>query len=182
MGIDSLVLTLLTGLGLTTAAAFRLFIPLVISSIAARMGYLSLGSGFTWIASDAALIGFAIAAFLEAFAAYRRPKWHLLTLKMGVGTLLTATAVLGVGAVWQWGIGFVLGSGISLLVHFAMPFRDRADPIAVTVITSVAVLLSIIAVAIPLFAFGLTIVGVLLSFGRKVLNRWMRVHSQQAPD
>ena len=43
------------GLALSTAAGLRVFIPLLLTSLAARFGYLTLAPGMSWLASDAAL-------------------------------------------------------------------------------------------------------------------------------
>src|SRR5262249_58788565 len=58
------------GLALSTAAGLRVFIPLLITSAAARIGYLTLTPGMSWIGSDAALIAFATAAAVEIAAYY----------------------------------------------------------------------------------------------------------------
>jgi hypothetical protein len=58
------------GLALSTAAGLRVFIPLLLTSLAARAGYLTLAPGMTWIASDAALAAFGTAAAVEIGAYY----------------------------------------------------------------------------------------------------------------
>ena len=58
------------GLALSTAAGLRVFIPLLLTSLAARLGYLTLAPGMSWIASDAALVAFATAAIVEIAAYY----------------------------------------------------------------------------------------------------------------
>jgi hypothetical protein len=58
------------GLALSTAAGLRVFVPLLITSLAARSGYLALTPGMSWIASDAALVAFVTAALVEVCAYY----------------------------------------------------------------------------------------------------------------
>jgi hypothetical protein len=53
------------GIGLIAACGFRVFVPLLIMSIAARSGFLHLLPGFEWIGTDAATIAFGIATLLE---------------------------------------------------------------------------------------------------------------------
>ena len=50
------------GLALSTAAGLRVFVPLLITSAAARSGYIALTPGWTWVGSDAALVAFATAS------------------------------------------------------------------------------------------------------------------------
>ena len=63
-------LSVLVGLGLSAACGFRVFVPLLVVSIAARSGHLSLATGFDWMGSDAALIAFGVATVLEIAGYY----------------------------------------------------------------------------------------------------------------
>ena len=58
------------GLGLAAACGFRVFVPLLVASIAARAGYLSLAAGFDWVGTEPALYAFATATLLEILAYY----------------------------------------------------------------------------------------------------------------
>src|SRR5512146_2904800 len=58
------------GLGLSAACGFRVFVPLLVASIAARAGYLSLAPGFEWVGTQPALYAFATATLLEILAYY----------------------------------------------------------------------------------------------------------------
>lgn len=44
------------GIGLSASTGFRVFIPLLIAGVAARMGVLPLNESFSWISSNMALI------------------------------------------------------------------------------------------------------------------------------
>ena len=65
-----LALSIALGIGLAAATGFRVFLPLLVMSIAAQAGYLPLGENFAWLASTSALTMLAIAAFLEVLAYY----------------------------------------------------------------------------------------------------------------
>ena len=95
-------LSILIGLGLSAACGFRVFIPLLVMSLASRsdVGHLTLGDGFAWIGSDAALIAFGAATVLE-IAGYYIP-W--------VDNLLDA--VIGLPANLFFGTGIGIGSSI----------------------------------------------------------------------
>ena len=58
------------GLALSTAAGLRVFVPLLLTGLAARLGYLTLTPSMRWIGSDAALVAFATATVLEVGAYY----------------------------------------------------------------------------------------------------------------
>src|SRR4029078_10696659 len=66
------VLSLLIGLGLAAACGFRVFVPLLIMSLASRaeVGHLVLGSHFARIGSEPALISFGVATVLEIAGYY----------------------------------------------------------------------------------------------------------------
>ena len=57
-------LSVCIGLGLSAACGFRIFVPLLLMSVAGRLEYLSLAPSFDWIASTPALIAFAVATGL----------------------------------------------------------------------------------------------------------------------
>ena len=58
------------GIGLSAACGFRIFVPLLVMSIAAHAGHLTLVPTFQWIGSDAAFVTFAVATCLEIAAYY----------------------------------------------------------------------------------------------------------------
>lgn len=64
------LLGIAAGLALAAAAGFRVFVPLLVLSVAARDGWLEVGPGFEWIASTEALLVFSTATVLEIAAYY----------------------------------------------------------------------------------------------------------------
>jgi hypothetical protein len=58
------------GLGLSAACGFRVFVPLLVASLAAHGGYLPLAPGFEWVGTQPALYAFATATLLEILAYY----------------------------------------------------------------------------------------------------------------
>ena len=65
-----LLLSVLVGVGLSAACGFRVFVPLLITSIAALSGHVELAAGFAWIGTYPALIAFAVATCLEILCYY----------------------------------------------------------------------------------------------------------------
>ena len=64
------LLGVIIGLGLSAACGFRVFVPLLVMSIASLSGHLTLSSGFEWIGTYPALLAFAVATVLEIAAYY----------------------------------------------------------------------------------------------------------------
>src|SRR4029450_8179484 len=90
------------GLALSTAAGLRVFVPLLLTGLAARLGYLSLTPSMTWIGSDAALVAFATATVLEV-GAYYVPWLDNVLDTVGTPAALTAgviTTAAGTPAPW----------------------------------------------------------------------------------
>src|SRR5687767_13713198 len=63
-------LSFLVGIGLSAACGFRVFVPLLVVSIASYTGHLHLAFGFEWLVSPDALIAFATATALEIAGYY----------------------------------------------------------------------------------------------------------------
>jgi len=92
-----MLVSLAAGLGLAAACGFRVFVPLLALSFAARSGYVPLSSGFDWIASDAAIAVFGSATMLEVVAYYI--PWLDHALDVAATPAAIATACYGLGIV-----------------------------------------------------------------------------------
>jgi len=169
-------LSVLVGFGLSAACGFRVFVPLLVVSIASHSGHLQLSPGFEWMGSDAALVAFATATVLE-IAGYYIP-WvdNLLDTVASpaaiiAGTLVTASLVTDMSPFLKWTLAVIAGGGVAGLVQGATVVTrgassagtgGLANPILATaelggsLITS---LLSLIAPALVVF-----MIGVLLFF------------------
>jgi hypothetical protein len=117
-----LILSLALGIGLSAACGFRIFVPLLVMSAAARGGLLSLASGFEWIGSQEALLMFAIATVLEILAYYVPWVDNLLdaiTTPAAVvaGTLVTASVITNMDPWMQWTLAVIAGGGVAGLVQ-----------------------------------------------------------------
>jgi hypothetical protein len=65
-----LALSVALGVGLAAATGFRLFLPLLILSVAAYTGHANLNEGFAWLGTPAAVIMLGTAAIVEIAAFY----------------------------------------------------------------------------------------------------------------
>src|SRR5215467_9763515 len=112
------------GLALSTAAGLRVFVPLLLTGLAARLGYLKLTPGMAWIASDAALVAFTTAAVLEV-AAYHIP-WldNLLDTiatpaAVTAGVIMTAAVTPELSPFLRWSLAVLAGGSAAGLVQAA---------------------------------------------------------------
>jgi hypothetical protein len=173
-------LSLLVGTGLAAACGFRVFVPLLVMSLAARAGHLQLGGGFGWIASGPALIAFAAATALELAGYFIPYVDHVLDVLAApaaavAGTLVTASSVIGMSPFLKWSLAIIAGGGIAALVHAATGATRAAstattgglaNPVVAVAEAGGSTLLSILAIAAPLAAFA--VLAVLFLIGWRV--------------
>lgn len=118
------IVSILVGVGLAAACGFRVFVPLLALSIAAKGGHVPLSSDFSWIASTPALIALATATVLEVGAYYVPWLDHALDVvatpaAVLAGAVATAAVVTDLGPVLRWGIAIVAGGGLAGAVQGA---------------------------------------------------------------
>lgn len=174
------VFGILIGVGLSAAAGFRVFIPLLGLSIAGYFQWLPLGEGFAWIASWQALVAFSVAAVLEVGAYYMPWLDHALDMILApaaaiAGTILTASTVGDVSPFLKWSLAIVAGGGVSSLVHLgtagiraavSLPTGGLANPVVSSGEGLSALILTVLAVFIPVLAFALALWIVFRMFRR----------------
>lgn len=177
------VLSVLIGLGLAAACGFRVFVPLLVMSLASRaeVGHLVLGDHFAWIGSTPALIAFSVATVLE-IAGYYIP-WvdNLLDTvatptAVVAGILVTASAMGDTSPFLKWTLAVLAGGGttavfqgITSVARHVSSFTTGGlgNPVLATAEAGGSALLAVLAITLPVLAF-LLIVG-LLYFGVKKL-------------
>ncbi len=177
------VLSIFVGISLSAAAGFRVFVPLLVMSIAAHTGHLTLTSGFEWIGTTPALITFSIATLVEILAYYIPFVDNLLDTiatpaAVVAGVILTASTVTGLSPFLSWSLAIIAGGGVAATVQ-SMTGVTRlaststtggvANPVVSTVELGGATLLSAFAVFLPVVA--VIIVGLLLMVGISKLRR-----------
>ena len=178
------VLSVLIGLGLAAACGFRVFVPLLIMSLASRaeVGHLVLGDNFAWIGSTPALITFSVATVLE-IAGYYIP-WvdNLLDTiatptAVVAGILVTASAMGDTSPFLKWTLAVLAGGGttavfqgITSVARHVSSFTTGglANPVLATAEAGGSALLAVLAITLPVLAFLLVLS--LLYFGVKKLR------------
>lgn len=175
--------SVLIGLGLAAACGFRVFVPLLVMSLATRaeIGHLILGDGFSWIGSTPALIAFGSATLLE-IAGYYIP-WvdNLLDAiatptAIVAGILVTASAVTDMDPFLKWTLAVVGGGGTTAVFQgitatarqvSSFATGGLGNPVLATAETGSSALLAVLAVTLPILAIVLVLT--LLFFGAKKL-------------
>ncbi|MEX0774358.1 MAG: DUF4126 domain-containing protein [Phycisphaeraceae bacterium] len=182
-----MILALTMGVALAAATGFRVFVPMLVVSIAALAGKVTLAPGFEWIGSWPAVICFAAATALE-IAAYYVP-WldHLLDTittpaALIAGTIVTASFITGMDPMLKWGLAIIAGGGaaggVQVLTVSARAVSGAAtgglgNPVVSTVEWISATIVAVLAIVAPIIA------GLLLLLLVALLVRWF-VRRRQA--
>lgn len=181
------LLAICLGIGLSAACGFRVFVPLLVMSIASLSGHLTLASGFQWIGTYPALLTFSVATILEVGGYYIPWVDHLLDTMatpaaIVAGTVITAAMVSNTSPMLKWTLAVIAGGGAAGLVQGTTVLARGAstattgglgNPFLATIELGGALFTSILAVLAPLLAVGM--IGVVLFFlGRKILRKFRK--------
>jgi hypothetical protein len=178
-----LIVSILLGIGLSASAGFRVFIPLLVTSVAARMGWLPLEQGFQWMSSFAAIVCFSTATAVE-IAAYYFPVvdnfLDAITTPMAIGAgALLATSVLPIdNDLLKWVLGIFIGGGSAGIIQTGTALLRLAstkttagfgNPVVSTAEHAAALGTSVSAIFLPVIA-GLAMLIFLVFLSRKLLS------------
>ena len=188
------MLELLTGAGLAAAAGLNAYIPLLVMGIAARLDWIQLPGGWTWLENEWVLVIIGVLLVVEIVAdkvpavdsvndwiqTVVRPASGGIVFAGGIGT--TTVAVDDPGTFFSSGawVPIVIGIVLALVVHLAkMAVRPVANlasaGIAAPVLSTAEDGASLLMVVFALVAPILVLIGlVLMVLGFVLLVRAMR--------
>jgi len=173
------------GVALAAAAGLRVFIPLLLASLAAHFGRFELSPAFEWLATWPALIAFSVAAAVEIGAYYLPGVDHVLDvitapLALAAGVLLVVAPLGDLSPMWRWSIAVVAGAGAAgitqaastlLRVKSATLTGGVGNPLVASAELGGSLLLSVLALLLPVLALVLV---VLVVWGLFAMRRRMR--------
>jgi hypothetical protein len=183
-----LIVAVAIGIGLSAACGFRVFVPMLAASIAAKFGIFPLNEGFQWLAGWPALISFGTATVVEIMAYYIPFVDNLLDtittpLAVGAGTLLL-TSVLPIDSdLLKWITGFIFGGGSAATIQGGTALTRLAsskltagigNPVVATGEHAAAIGTSVLSLVMPLIIAAIVIVAItylLMKFGGKIFGR-----------
>jgi hypothetical protein len=181
-------LSVCIGIGLAAACGFRVFVPLLIMSVAALSGHLTLSPSFQWIGSYPALITFSVATALE-IAAYYVP-WldHLLDTiatpaAVVAGTIVTASMITGMSPFLQWTLAAIAGGSAAGLVQGATVLTRAAstattgglgNPIVATGELALSIATAVLSFVVPALVVA-ALIAVAVFASRKLWLRYRTV-------
>lgn len=178
-----LAYTLLIGIGLSAAAGLRVFLPLLLLGLTARLGAIHLGSDFLWLGSDTTLILLAIATIVEIGGYYVPVIDHLLDVIASpaaviAGIIATAAVLAHVDdPVIKWSLAIIAGGGSAGVVQAGTVLLRGAsttttagigNPLFATVEWLGAAALSLAAVLAPVLVIVVALALI------DIFRRWMK--------
>jgi hypothetical protein len=184
------VLGIIIGIGLAASCGFRVFVPLLVVSIAAQAGYLEPSDGFAWMGSWPALVAFAIATIVETAAYYVPWLDHLLDViaspvAVVAGIVLFAAFVADLDPLLKWSLAVIAGGGSAGIVQGGTIVTRVAststtgglgNPVVNTLETAAGFFFSVLSIALPIVSLLLLLVvlAALYYIGRRVVRAFFR--------
>ena len=182
------ILAVITGIGLSAACGFRIFVPLLALSLASIYGYINLASGFEWIGGYYAMIAFASATVLEIIAYYFPWLDNMMDtiaspVSIIAGTIATASVITDMPPSLKWMVAIIAGGGIAGLLQGATTaLRAKSslftggigNPALSTLELAGSVITAILAIILPIIGFMLVVafvVYVLIKVGRSFFRK-----------
>jgi len=182
------VLSVAVGIGLAAACGFRVFVPMLFVSIAAKAGKLTLVPSFQWMGSDTALIAFAIATVLEVSAYYIPWLDHLLDTiatpaAVVAGAVISASVFTGMDPFLRWTLAIIAGAGAAGAVQSATVLTRAASTASTGglgnfVVATGELILSIVASFLAPFVALVLIVCLIVFLTRKAYKRHKLAHPE----
>jgi Domain of unknown function (DUF4126) len=176
------------GLGLSAACGFRVFVPLLVASVAAQAGHLSLAPGFEWVGTQPALYAFATATLLEILAYYIPWLDNVLDAiatpaAVMAGMLAGAAVFTDLPPLLKWSLAIIAGGAAAGMVQGATSLLrlqstalsgGLANPVLSTLELAGSFVMSVVALMVPVVALLLVValcVGAFRLAGRVFFGR-----------
>ena len=170
-----------------------MFVPLLVMSVASLTGQMTLSPEFGWIGTYPALAAFTIATIFE-IAAYYIPWVDNLLDTVAVpaatvaGTIVMASAVSEMSPFLKWALAVIVGGGVAgTILGFSTITRIASsassgglgNPVVSTVEAGGSLLMSVLAIAIPvLAAIG---AAVIIIFAVRKIYSWIAGRNRLQP-
>ncbi|KAA0211931.1 MAG: DUF4126 domain-containing protein [Ignavibacteriaceae bacterium] len=166
------ILSIVSGISLAAACGFRVFVPLLILSIASMSGLSELTTDEQWIASTPALITFAVATIFEIIAYYVPWLDNIFDtiatpLAAVAGVLTMSTLLTDVNPILGWTLAVITGGGAAISVQL-LTVKGRAISSGITagfgnfILSTgelvLSVFVSVIAIILPVIALLIVLI------------------------
>jgi hypothetical protein len=172
------LVSLALGVALAAAVGLRIFVPLLVVSVAAYFGKIHVAPSFAWLGTVPAMAMLGVAAVVEIAAYYMPGVDNLLDaiatpVAIGAGTMMVAAPLWDMPPLLKWTAAVIAGGGAAGLTHgvtsllrakSTLATGGLANPVVATTELGGALGLSLLALALPVLALLLVVVMVLAIF------------------
>jgi len=186
-----IIIAIAIGIGLSASCGFRVFVPMLVASIAARTGIFPAQEGFQWLASWPAIFCFGTATVFEILGYYIPFIDNLLDtvttpLAIGAGTLLLTSVLPIDNDLLKWSGGFIFGGGAAATIQGGSVLTRLAsskltagigNPIVATGEHVAAIGTSVLSLFIPM-VIAIFILALIIFFIIKFRKRLLKSRSQ----
>ncbi len=182
-----IIISIFLGIGLAAAVGFRVFLPLLILSLAGYCDVIPLNESWQWIGNTAAVITMAVATAVEIVGYYIPWLDNLLDtiaipLATVAGTAVMVATVSDLSPVVTWSLAIIAGGGTAAAIKgnasaarltSTTTTAGVANPIIATVETAMAAVMAFASIFIPVLAFVLVLVlfFILFKFYKKLRKK-----------
>lgn len=167
MDYAEIIISICLGVGLAAAVGFRVFLPLLVLSLAGYYDVIPLNESWEWAGSLTAVVVMAIATLIELFGYYIPWVDNILDsiaipLATVAGTAVMVATVSDLSPVVTWALAIIAGGGTAtaikgnasaLRLTSSATTGGLANPVVATVETGTSVVMSIASIFLPVLAF-----------------------------
>ena len=162
-----IIFSVFLGIGLAAAVGFRVFLPLLVLSLAGFYDYIPLNESWAWAGSLTAVITLGVATLVEIFGYYI--PWFdnvldtiAIPLAAIAGTAVMMATVSELSPVVTWALAIIAGGGTATAIKGNTPAirltssattGGIGNPIVATVETATSTVMSLLSVFIAPLAF-----------------------------
>lgn len=161
-----IVLSVLLGLGLSSAVGFRIFVPALVTSVAAHYDVLQLSESMQWMGSLPAMITCGVATIVEIVGYYIPFVDNILDVVAApaaavCGTLLMGGTIVEMDPMIKWPISIIAGGGLASTIHGSTSLvrakssgftAGLGNPLVSTLEAGIAFVLSMVSIVLPVIA------------------------------
>ncbi len=180
------LISIILGFSLAAAAGFRVFVPLLILSFSANLGWFEVAESWQWVGSTTALLLLGVATIIEV-GAYLIPWVDNILDSVAVplagvaGTLLMVATMGDLDPVITWSLAIIAGGGAAAAISGStsatrlgstVTTGGIANPVLATTETLAATTISALSIVSPFIALFLVVI--LFWLVRKMLLRFRR--------
>jgi hypothetical protein len=166
-----IIISIFLGIGLAAAVGFRIFLPLLILSLAGFYDVIPLNESWQWAGSLSSVITMGVATLIELVGYYipwldNMLDTIALPLATIAGTAVMVATVADLSPVVTWALAIIAGGGTAAAIKgntsvarltSSTTTGGLANPVLTTVETGTSIVMAVASIFVPIIAFVLVL-------------------------